>query len=339
MAEEKISDERKPPSKLLSYLRLFRIPNVFTAAADVMMGFLFVQTNSNWQTDPRAWATLLALVLASAMLYTAGMILNDVYDIEQDLAERPARPLPSGAISVSWARFLGYDLLILGAALAALAGWLNPLADSVAWRSAAIGIALAACVVLYDRILKHTPLAPLAMGGCRFLNVLLGMSIGTVALAASPATLFFDGSSLMVACGIGVYIVGVTVFARNEAQNEEEKKNPRVGLIFGAAIMAVGLGLLAAYPTFGGGARRLALPEFWWLILILLLGGIILRRALAAIADPQPKKIQAAIKQCIFSLIILDASVCLSTGNTAWGVAIVALLLPMFVLGKWVYST
>jgi len=339
VAEENISGESKlPPSKLLSYLRLFRIPNVFTAAADVMMGFLFVQTDSDWQTDPRAWATLLALVFASGMLYIAGMILNDVYDIKQDLEERPERPLPSGAISLSWARFLGYDLLILGAALAALAGWLNPLADTIPWRSGAIGIALAACVVLYDRILKHTPLAPLAMGGCRFLNVLLGMSIGAVALESSSVALFFDGSSLVVACGIGVYIVGVTVFARNEAQ-KEEKKSPRAGLIFGAAIMAVGLALLAAYPTFAGGARRMALPEFWWLILILLLGGIILRRALVAIADPHPLKIQAAIKQCIFSLIILDASVCLSTGNTAWGVVIVALLLPMFVLGKWVYST
>ena len=32
---------RTPP--LLSYLRLFRLPNVFTAVADVMINFLFVE--------------------------------------------------------------------------------------------------------------------------------------------------------------------------------------------------------------------------------------------------------------------------------------------------------
>ena len=30
-------------SPLLAYLRLFRLPNVFTAAADVLMGHLFVR--------------------------------------------------------------------------------------------------------------------------------------------------------------------------------------------------------------------------------------------------------------------------------------------------------
>ena len=33
----------KPPSKLLSWLRLMRLPNVFTALADVTMGYLFVR--------------------------------------------------------------------------------------------------------------------------------------------------------------------------------------------------------------------------------------------------------------------------------------------------------
>src|SRR5262245_24632863 len=97
-----------PPVPLwLAYARLFRLPNVFTALADVAMGYFFIE---------RAIARLdvfLALLGASACLYTAGMVLNDVYDLEIDRRERPSRPLPSGRISATWAKWLGYELLLV----------------------------------------------------------------------------------------------------------------------------------------------------------------------------------------------------------------------------------
>ena len=47
----------EPPSLLLSYLRLCRIPNVFTSFADVAMGYLFVHRGvEHWE----AFVTLLA---------------------------------------------------------------------------------------------------------------------------------------------------------------------------------------------------------------------------------------------------------------------------------------
>ena len=50
-----------------------------------------------------------------------------------------------------------------------------------------VAMLLAGCIVLYDAVLKRTPLAPLAMGACRMLNVLLGMSLGPLATeVASP---------------------------------------------------------------------------------------------------------------------------------------------------------
>ena len=83
---------RSGPSRMRAYLQLFRIPNVFTAIADVTMGLLFVRRS----LEPYdAW---IALIAASALLYTAGMVLNDVYDMEIDAQERPERPLPSGRI-------------------------------------------------------------------------------------------------------------------------------------------------------------------------------------------------------------------------------------------------
>ena len=61
------------------------------------MGVLFVQQAL---VPPLA---VLLLVAASVFLYLAGMVLNDVYDVEIDRRERPDRPLPSGRIPVAWA--------------------------------------------------------------------------------------------------------------------------------------------------------------------------------------------------------------------------------------------
>ena len=80
---------------LLAYLRLMRLPNVFTALSNVAMGFAFAR---DWN---RPFGTSDAILLAclagaSALLYTAGMVLNDVFDYDVDRQERPFRPLPSG---------------------------------------------------------------------------------------------------------------------------------------------------------------------------------------------------------------------------------------------------
>ncbi|MCO6457924.1 MAG: UbiA family prenyltransferase, partial [Pirellulaceae bacterium] len=93
------------PARVLDYLRLLRIPNVFTAVADVTMGFLVVHGGL------QPWPAFACLVAASCLLYLAGMVLNDVFDIEVDRRERPERPLPSGRIPLGRARWLGLGML------------------------------------------------------------------------------------------------------------------------------------------------------------------------------------------------------------------------------------
>ena len=116
------ADETTSP--LQDYLELLRLPNVFTAVADVVMGFFFVQAPWAFSHDPQrsllpvgVW-TVGLLAAASALLYSAGMVLNDVFDIELDRQEQPYRPLPSGRIPLSSARWLGWQLLTLGIMLA-----------------------------------------------------------------------------------------------------------------------------------------------------------------------------------------------------------------------------
>ncbi len=321
------------PSRLLDYLRLFRLPNVFTAIADILMGFVVAGGFAITTGIAGRVGALVLLVLASALMYTAGMVLNDVYDVEVDLKERPNRPLPSGRIPLGWATFLGYWMLLTGVAAAALAGFFFPGSGTIVWRSGAVAVLLAVSVVAYDGVLKKTVVAPVAMGACRFFNVLLGMSTAAADILQPVWTLHFSWWQIAAAAGIGVYIVGVTWFARTEARISN-----RLHLGGAIGVMVAGFGLLIAYPSL----QDVLHPKefwFWWPLLIGLLGLTLFRRAITALADPQPAKVQATIKQCIFSLIMLDAALCVSAKEFVWGVVVLALLAPMFLLGRWVYST
>jgi 4-hydroxybenzoate polyprenyltransferase len=305
-------------SRLLAYFQLLRLPNLFTAVADVMMGYLFVQSSLGDGSD--FWW----LLGASCLLYAAGMVLNDVFDYEVDARERPGRPIPSGRIRRQHAAALGWGMLLCGATVSWLAGF----------RSGVVGSALAAAVVLYDGVLKRSLLGPFAMGCCRLLNVLLGMS--GAAVAGRAAWLGFTPDQLLVAAGIGVYVSGVTWFARSEAV-----RGGRATLVTGLATMGVGIGLLAIFPWARHADQpplRLE-PTLAWPGLLFLLSLSIFWRSLLAILDPSPERVQQAVKHCIASLIVLDAAVCLAVRGPIWSLAILALLIPMLVLGRWIYST
>ena len=119
------SDEAESVSPLQSYLELLRLPNVFTADCRRGDGLLLRPGRLGLQRRRRSrsllpigmW-TVGLLAAASALLYSAGMVLNDVFDIELDREEQPDRPLPSGRIPLSSARWLGWQLLTLGIMLA-----------------------------------------------------------------------------------------------------------------------------------------------------------------------------------------------------------------------------
>jgi 4-hydroxybenzoate polyprenyltransferase len=311
-------------SKLLAYLQLIRLPNVFTALADVAMGFA-VTHDLQPLASPKAleWVSFISLLVASACLYMAGMALNDAFDVEIDRAERADRPIPSGRVSLPAARRLGFGLLGIGVVIA--------IALSVAYRdprSAVVGLGLAVSIVAYDVALKHTALGPLGMGLCRFLNVLLGMSL-------SPAP--WEKWHYLVAAGIGVYIVGVTWFARTEARTSN-----RLPLLLATLVGAAGVIMLVMFPRFAPAEQLSTAVQNdlqRWYALWALLGLLIAWRCVWAIADPNPLLVQRAIRQCIFSLILLDAVVTFAVAGFAAAVAVMLLLLPTMFLGQFIYST
>jgi len=319
--------KQTPEDNLLAYLQLVRIPNVFTAISDVAMGFV-VANHSMLPAGP-----FFAIVLATSLLYCGGMVLNDVFDIEVDRQERPQRPLPSGKIDLDHARKLGYGMLAGGVALAWIAGFVTGGQAPMGWRSGAIAIVLAGVIVAYNATLKKTALGPIAMGLCRFLNLLMAMGLAQTIREQDSGTLGFTPFQLIVAGSIGIYIVGITIYSRQEV--ETGRRGP---LFLGFVLVVAGLAGLAMSGDWA---------QFEWpvvkrevrILLIIAIGFSIVRRCLLAIQQPTPDVIQPAIKHALISLIILDAAMVAIVAGAAWAAAVLALLLPATFLGKKIYST
>jgi 4-hydroxybenzoate polyprenyltransferase len=302
-------------SPLLAYLQLFRLPNVFTAAADVMMGYLIAH---GWFSPA---GPLALLVAASCLMYVAGMVLNDVFDIEQDARERPHRPIPSGRIHAGFALTLGRGMLAAGAAC----GWVATLVTGDL-RCGLVATALAVLIYLYDRVLKRTPLGPLGMGSCRLLNVLLGMSTATVA---------WQTPHFAAAGGIGLYIVGVTWLARCEAAESHRRQ-----LLFATIVTLLGFVPLAALQQLQTDevTWRFVVDAERWYLFWGVIAALVAWRCLKAVVEPSPRLVQAAVKHAITTLIILAAAAAFPAAGLL-SLAILALVLPMLALGSWVYST
>src|SRR5262245_59540417 len=137
-----------------TYAQLVRLPNVFTAMADICLGALAAGTL------PGRWLPFGLLLLASACLYCGGMVWNDCFDLEQDRRERPFRPLPSGRVTPRDAALFGTGLLAAGMLFALLAGW-SLGGASGRWSPVLLAGLLVGAILLYDGWLKWTWAGPL----------------------------------------------------------------------------------------------------------------------------------------------------------------------------------
>lgn len=296
---------------LLPIARLLRLPNVFTAFADIALGLCATIALSKSLDDTFIWKAAL-LLAASGCLYMAGMVWNDYFDFEEDKRDRPFRPIPSGRVSLRTAFWIGLSLLCVGWACAAVTGKTGAL----------VGLALVAAILAYDARIKRTRFGPIGMALCRFLNVLMGLSL------ADTGTLPVI-TRIHLALTVGVYIVGVTWFARTEEKRSDPKVLTRAALVMLVAAL-LGLGVAIRVPP------GTSSPLFPYLLVVFgfWVGGPIL----AAVRKPTPDRVQAGVKRSIFGLVVLDALLATVFVGT-WGLLIVLLLPPALLVGKWVYST
>lgn len=298
----------------IAYLQLIRLPNLFTAAADSLAGWLLVGGSLG---DLVRW---LPLCLASMVLYGAGTALNDRFDLEIDRRERPGRPLPSGRASARVATIIAAVGLIAGPILAALSGSMT---------SGSVAAILGLCILGYDLGLKKTVLGPELMGACRALNLLLGMS---------HAPDLGGPVAWTVAAAYGLFVAGITWISRSETETGQTK-----GLLGGLALQNLAI-LVLAWAALGH--RRFPSPDperplipAEGLLVLAIVALVVNLSASRAIREPTPARFQSAVKTGIFSLIWLNVAMVAAVRGPESSLAVAAFWVPAFLLGRWLYST
>lgn len=285
-------------NKFRTIFELIRIPNIFTAIADILAGFLFVHGVIE------QWGQLLCLVVGSSCFYAAGIALNDVCDADRDALIRPNRPIPSGRISKKDATIFVVFLMIVGVGVVSL----------VSVTSVIIALALIASIVCYDVFFKSTVIASGWMGMCRALNLLLGMSISSIE---------FTSTNLIPIGLIWLYITSVTLFARDETGDN----HPIRLTISTLCICIASTGLISLYWL-------LDVIHIEYIGLVVVLVILIGFRGLQAIRDRTPHSVQRAVKAMILGLILFDASLAWSVRGPVAALMIVLLLIPSTLLAR-----
>jgi 4-hydroxybenzoate polyprenyltransferase len=294
--------------------QLVRLPNAFTLFSDCAAAAI-VARGLDWP-----WTAFLPVVIASLFAYWAGMILNDVIDIDEDRRERPSRPLAAGKISPVVAGHIATGMLLVGPVIILVITTLHtsqPLWMGAAFLAAAT---LSLCVRSYNSVLKGTPLGPLLMGACRGLNILM---VGCTLLAVGESAIF-PRPLLALAAGIAVYILGLTIYAHREQADSSQG-----GLVLGLMLEVSGLVVLGCLPMWADESQSWTLdPARGYPLLIALIGLTVVNRGVAGVLHPVSRKVQLAVRHAILTLILLDAAIVLMWAGPAWGIAVVALLLP-----------
>jgi 4-hydroxybenzoate polyprenyltransferase len=304
--------------KLRQYLLLVRLPNVFTTPSNILVGYL--------ATTPPAEANgfhLAALMVSSGLLYIAGIVLNDYFDVEVDRRERPSRPLASGSISKE--RAMSIALIALAAA--------NAIALAVSPASLAVSAALTAAIIAYDYRLKRSPAGPFAIGSTRFLNVILGASPALSAAVASGGRAVpvpgIWAAAIFAATSLFVYIIAIMILSKKEVGNEKPNTSAAFSIIFAmiASIALAGIFLLQLQWVF--------------LINLMIFAAVIVAtyKRLITESSPDSNPVQQAIKNMVISIIILDSVFVSGMAGFPYGMATLVLIAPAILLAKKLYVT
>jgi 4-hydroxybenzoate polyprenyltransferase len=287
--------------KMATALRLGRVSNLPTTWTNVAAGLVLSGA------APARQSLLLGLCAAASCSYVGGMYLNDAFDRDYDVRERPERPIPAGEVSAGTVFALGFLLLALGIALVAGIAF-SPSGQGVAPVLAAL--ALAALIVFYDAYHKGNPLSPVVMALNR---VLLYVTAAWSARVAFGAPLAWGTGAVLC------YLIGLTYAAKQENLREPRSLWPLVFLqvpfLYAPAFM-----------------RGTALVSY-----ALLFGWV--GYSLSFLLDQRRRNVKRAVSYLIAGISLLDGMLVASAGESLVAALCVAGFLATLFLQRFVPGT
>jgi len=348
---------------LRQYLLLIRLPNLFTVPSNILIGYFTMIPPA----DNVNILQLLCLTFSSVLLYLAGIILNDYFDIEVDRNERPFRPLPSGRIAKHKALLIAIMSIVAA----------NLLAFVVNWTSLVISASITSIIIAYDYRLKDNIITnPIAMGSARFLNVVLGASpaLGLLVIGYHHHHHSLLMILLFIASSLFLYVAAISIISRKEAtpiaSTLPSYRMPVIisfSIIFIITISILVVGLLGFFQT----AFIFNLVLFTT-IMSITFRHLMIRKGTAkeqgqsdinkgysniVSADSNNNndrinnyhqnnknnysalRIQSAIKTMVLSIIILDSVFISGIAGIYYGMATLLLIVPPILLARKLYVT
>lgn len=284
---------------LKAWIQLIRPSNVLTAISDVLAGValacLFLQSELP-ETESLIWITL-----SSMLLYTGGIVFNDVFDAALDKIERPERPIPSGKVKQSSAAILGTIAFSIGCFLA----------YQVNLTALYIALAIVLMCLLYSGKAKHHFIAgPIVMGFCRGLNLLLGMAV-------LPDSLSYFYLAIVPI----IYIAAVTNISRGEVYG-----NNKTAILVSMGLYALVI-LTLIYFAFVS-------KNYLAFIFILFFTVMIASPLFKALKSLEPQDVRKSVKFGVLALILMNASWIAISGYWVLALAICAILPVSIFLAK-----
>lgn len=298
---EKLNTTTSNSTQKKAWCELIRLPNLFTAISNSLAAHWLI---TGGEVD---WLALFWLTLACTCLYHSGMIFNDCFDYQEDLKERPQRPLPSGKISIRSAWFAGAALMLAGVACASM----------VSMTSLVVAALLSLLILAYDGWIKNRLVSSVAMAGCRYMNWLLAMTM-------LPLTI----DSFLLPLPIAIYVFSLTILSKEETS--AENRTPLLITVSGVILCALILVTFLATKTLNS-------PEVLWLVLPAV--AYFLYQMWQTYQAFTPEKIQSVIGLLVLGIIPLDAIMAMAGGHWFLGIFIAVLIVPAKWLAKHLYVT
>lgn len=172
---------------------------------------------------------LVAIVSGAVLLYSGGMIMNDLFDLAFDGQFRPSRPIPAGIISKGAAVIYTLLFMVAGAALMLIGN-----------AKLTLVLSLVVVIVAYNVFHKKWSHSVYIMGACR--------SVLYLACASAVSGQLTQVVLAWCIC-LGLYTAGITVVARGESTDNVVKLYG-LALLFSPALVPLFLGS-AEFHLFG----------------------------------------------------------------------------------------